>query len=77
VILKSHIWQLAEQSSYIYEFKGLVVGRMSNFNGHENDLRLMSIDTTSPIDPARFEPPHGFPVIDMTRSIPNTPRSEP
>jgi hypothetical protein len=75
--LKSHIWQLAEQPSYIYEFKGLVVGRMSDFSGHENYLRLTSIDTTTPIDPARFSPPHGFQVIDMTKGAQNASPSEP
>jgi hypothetical protein len=75
--LKAHIWQLGEQPSYLFEFKGFIVGSMININGHENDLRLMSIDTTSPIDPARFEPPHGFPVMDMTKSTTNAPRSDP
>jgi hypothetical protein len=75
--LKSHIWQLGVQPSYLFEFKGLIVGRMTNMNGHENDLRLISIDTTSPIDPARFNPPHGFPVVDREKSAPNAPTSEP
>jgi hypothetical protein len=75
--LKSHVWQLGEETSYLFEFKGLIIGRKTIFEGHENDLRLVSIDTTSPIDPARFNPPHGFPVIDMTKDIPNAPRSEP
>jgi hypothetical protein len=75
--LKSHVWQLGEETSYIYEFKGLIIGRKTIVEGHENDLRLMSIDTTSPIDPARFVPPHGFPVRDVTKGIPNAPRSEP
>jgi hypothetical protein len=75
--LKSHVWQLGEQSAYIFEFKGLLVGRLSNIDGHENDLRLLGIDTTSPIDPSRFEPPHGFPVMDMTKGRPTAPRSQP
>ncbi len=75
--LKAHVWQLGEQSSYIFEFKGLVVGRKDILDGQENDLRLLSIDTTSPIDPARFEPPHGFPVMDRTKPRPNRPGSEP
>jgi hypothetical protein len=75
--LKSHVWQLGEQASYIFEFKGLIVGTKNNIDGHENDLRLMSIDTTSPIDPARFEPPHGFPIIDRTKHRMNAHGSEP
>ena len=75
--LKSHVWQLGGQPSYLFEFKGLLVGRMSNMDGHENDLRLISIDTTSPIDPARFDPPHGFPVMDREKSAPKAPTSEP
>jgi hypothetical protein len=75
--LTAHVWQLGEQESYLFEFKGLIVGRKENLDGHVNDLRLISIDTTSPIDPARFEPPHGFPVIDRTKQRSNRPGSEP
>ncbi len=75
--LKSHIWQAGEQQTYILEYKGLIVGRMANMNGHENDLRLMSIDTLTPIDPARFSPPHGFPLFDMTKTPLALPGSHP
>ncbi len=75
--LKSHVWELGEQPSFVFEFKGLVVGRKINIDGSENDLRLMSIDTTTPIDPARFEAPHGFPVRDETKVETQAPGSEP
>jgi hypothetical protein len=77
VSIKAHIWQLGVQQSFLFEFKGLIVGNKANINGNENELRLMAIDTTSPIDPARFEPPHGFPVMDLTKESSNSPGSQP
>ena len=75
--LKAHIWQLSERPSYLFEFKGLIVGNKANINGQENELRLMAIDTTSPIDAARFEPPHAFPLMDLTKESSNSPGSQP
>ncbi len=72
ITLKAHVWQLGDRPTYIYEFKGLLVGRKSN----TGDLRLLSIDTTTPVDPARFEPPHGFPVMDRTKA-PDSPNPTP
>jgi hypothetical protein len=75
--IKAHVWRLNEEESNIYEFKGLIIGRKTVINGHESDLRLLSIDTTSPIDPARFVPQHGFRVMDMTKTMMNQSRSQP
>ncbi len=71
--LKSHIWQVGQQQNYIFEFQGFIVGSKSNIEGHENDLRLISMDTTSLLDPAWFSPSHGFPVVDMTKGMPTAP----
>jgi hypothetical protein len=48
--ITAHVWQLGEQPSYLFEFKGFVVGTMANIN------------------PARFEPPHGFPIMDLSKA---------
>jgi hypothetical protein len=77
VTLKAHIWQQAEEPSYIFEYKGLTVGKMNNYDGRENDLRLMSIDTVTPIDPSRFVAPNGFPVMDMTKTKTPMPDARP
>lgn len=75
--LKAHVYQSGEQPSYLFEYKGLILGSSNNNEGHITELRLMSIDTISPIDPARFVSPHGLPVMDMNKAVRNAPGSQP
>jgi hypothetical protein len=77
ITLKAHVWQQAQYPSYLFEYKGLTVGKTNNYDGHENDLRLMSIDTVTPIDPNRFVAPNGFPVMDMTKTKTPMPGARP
>ena len=77
VVIKAHVWQLAEMPSFVFEFKGLIVGNYSNVNGHINELRLVSIDTVNAIDTMRFIPPNGFPIKDMTKQGSNLPNNQP
>ncbi|MFI5202343.1 MAG: hypothetical protein ACHQNE_08145 [Candidatus Kapaibacterium sp.] len=65
--LNAHIWVNQGTQGFMLEWRGLVVGSKDVIEGHEHELRLLSIDTTSPIDPARFIPPSGFPVHDLTK----------
>ncbi len=67
VTLKAQEWQLGYSHSFIFEYQGIVVGNVTDVEGHEHGIRLLSIDTIHPIDPSRFIAPHGFPVIDETR----------
>src|SRR5579872_982822 len=75
--LKAHIWEHHGTPGILLEWRGLVVGSKDVIEGHEHELRLLSIDTTNPIDPARFVPPSGFPVHDLTKpgSVPMAPMS--
>ena len=68
--LLAHIWQLAEAPSYVFEWRGLIIGNKNGMGGHITNLRLLSVDTTSPIPPARFEVSHGFHVLDLTKMKP-------
>ena len=77
VTLHAHVWQQGEMPSYIYEFNGLVVGNYININGNTNELRLVSIDTVNAIDTARFVPPVGFPLRDMTKQSSNLSSQQP
>ncbi|HZK76994.1 MAG TPA: hypothetical protein VFD13_08810 [Candidatus Kapabacteria bacterium] len=65
--LKADIWEHHGTPGFMLEWRGLVVGSMDINEGHEHELRLISVDTTNPIDPARFVPPSGFPVHDVTK----------
>ena len=65
--LNAHIWAHHGTPGFMLEWRGLVVGSKDIIEGHEHELRLLSIDTTTPIDPARFIPPLGFPVHDLTK----------
>lgn len=65
--MKAHLWTNPHVPSYLIEWDGMLIGRWDLGGGHLHELRLISIDTTSPIDPARFIPPPGFPVHDLTK----------
>jgi hypothetical protein len=71
--LRAHVWTHLGTSDYMLEWRGLLIGSKDNNGGHDHELRLLSIDTTSPIDPARFVPPSGFPVRDLTHIVPGAP----
>jgi hypothetical protein len=77
VTLDAHVWQQSEQPSYLYEYRGLVVGNYANIGGHVNELRLVSIDTVNAIDTMRFAPPNGFPLRDLTKQGSNLPNGQP
>lgn len=66
--LKFHIWQKLGRLDYLYEWKGILMGSKDQVGDHGHELRLLSIDTTQPIDPARFSEPtgSGFPIADYT-----------
>lgn len=68
--LPAHIWTRTGTSSFVLEWRGLLVGNKDFIQEHEHELRLISIDTTQSIDPARFTPPSGFPVRDFTNLKP-------
>ncbi len=65
--LKAHLWVHRGTPGYLMEWRGIVIGSKSVDMGNENELHLLSIDTTSPIEAARFVPPSGFPVHDLTK----------
>jgi hypothetical protein len=59
--LKANLWQQAEDPVYIIEWRGIVIGRKVTAVGPEMELKLVSVDTTSPIDPKIFIAPTGLP----------------
>lgn len=68
--LPAHIWTRTGTPSFLLEWRGLLVGTKDFVQDHEHELRLISIDTSRPIDPAKFIPPSGFPVRDLTNLKP-------
>lgn len=65
--LKAHVWTNPHIPSYLIEWSGILIGKGDEVGGRVHELRLMSIDTTTPVDPARFIPPSGFPIRDLTK----------
>jgi hypothetical protein len=63
-------WQHADRPVFLYEWHGIMVARKAGTADLGNELRLISIDTVTPIDPARFEVPGGYPIKDMTAPPP-------
>ena len=58
------IWKKSDAPVFLQEFRGILVGRMAGTPEEGEEMRLISIDTVTPIDRARFEVPKGFPVVD-------------
>ncbi|HET6402102.1 MAG TPA: hypothetical protein VFH95_11980 [Candidatus Kapabacteria bacterium] len=71
--LKAHLWTDPNAPGYLMEWSGILIGSEVINPGNTHGLRLLSIDTTHPIDPARFIPPSGFPFHDLTKSGPAMP----
>ena len=61
--LKANVWEQAEDPVYVIEWRGVMIGRKVSIIGPEMELRLASVDTTSPIDPKLFIAPTGLPPI--------------
>jgi hypothetical protein len=61
--LKAHIWQQGEASAYLTEWQGIVIERRISGMGPEMYTKLISVDTSSAIDPKMFIPPTGLPPI--------------
>jgi hypothetical protein len=61
--LHAHLWQQAEDPVYITEWEGIVIGRKVSSVGPDLELKLVSVDTTTPIDRKVFVAPTGLPPI--------------
>ncbi len=67
-----HIWQLASDPVFVFEWHGILVGRKIGPPGMGMELRLVSVDTTSAVDPARFQSPTTYPIRDLASPPPGT-----
>ena len=63
--IRMQIFEMANQPVKMYEWHGILVGKRVGPPGLGDELRLMSIDTTTPIDIARFLVPQTWPVHDI------------
>jgi hypothetical protein len=61
--LHAHLWQQAEDPVYITEWRGIQIGRKVSVVGPDFELKLVSVDTTTPVDPKVFIAPTGLPPI--------------
>ncbi len=71
-------WQLGQDPIFLYEWHGVIVGRETHGRGGGGtELRLISIDSTSPVDPKYFIVPDAFKNGPSAPSGPATPKTAP
>ncbi len=59
-------WQQEEQPMFVVESGGIILGNQFGPAGLGFGLRLVSIDTVSPIDPSRFVAKSDYPIQNIT-----------
>lgn len=64
--LPAHIWRHSGIPGFLLVWRGIIVGDRATIQGQVKELRLMSFDTTTPINSSIFTPPSGFPIHDFT-----------
>jgi hypothetical protein len=61
--LPSQIWKQRDVPNYLFSWRAIIVGKHTDTPAGPIDLVLRSVDTTSPIDRARFIVPAGLPIL--------------
>ena len=63
--LPARIWKHTSIDSKLWEWRGLVIAKHVNGPNGPVDMRLVSFDTTTPVDHSRFVAPTGYPIVEQ------------